>query len=308
MPIITPAYPAMNSTYNVSESTKRILVNEFQRGLQICTKIEKGEGDWRELFESLPFFTLYNTYLQIICYAEQTNQKKWCPYVESRLRVIIPKIEQTQGLEYCHPYTISYDFNEDGNQCTAFFIGLKFQKSKVASNQVDLTIAFVDFKKQIEEWPNKTTDMKISIKCVKQSSLPDFVFGNGVRPQPVKKVRKSKPKVEENVEVTGLNKRKRDDEDLEEGDRKRFRPDKLDPSINTSLAPPEPILIQNEEQIPIGTTTSEPTAHIVEHKNNFNATQMSAGPILDGSDFMHRKAQRQIFGNLSIMLKDSKNS
>jgi poly(A) polymerase len=43
MPILTPAYPSMNSTYNVTRSTKEVLTEEFLRGAEISKKIEAGE-------------------------------------------------------------------------------------------------------------------------------------------------------------------------------------------------------------------------------------------------------------------------
>ena len=37
MPIITPAYPQQNSTYNVSTSTRTIMSEEFKYGMTDCT-------------------------------------------------------------------------------------------------------------------------------------------------------------------------------------------------------------------------------------------------------------------------------
>ena len=39
MPVITPAYPSINSTYNVSKSTLDLVMTEFKRGEAICTEI-----------------------------------------------------------------------------------------------------------------------------------------------------------------------------------------------------------------------------------------------------------------------------
>lgn len=65
MPIITPAYPAMNSTYNVCESTLHRMKTEFNLAHQITSKIESGLLTWTSLFDSADtsFFTIYKAYV-----------------------------------------------------------------------------------------------------------------------------------------------------------------------------------------------------------------------------------------------------
>ena len=41
MPIITPAFPSMNATYNVSKSTKKVMLIEFEKGLRITNALLK---------------------------------------------------------------------------------------------------------------------------------------------------------------------------------------------------------------------------------------------------------------------------
>ncbi|KAJ0007030.1 hypothetical protein Pint_29584 [Pistacia integerrima] len=87
MPIITPAYPCMNSSYNVSTSTLRVMMDQFQYGNKICEEIELNKAQWCALFEPYLFFESYKNYLQVdIVAADVDDLRAWKGWVESRLR------------------------------------------------------------------------------------------------------------------------------------------------------------------------------------------------------------------------------
>ncbi|KAL0408911.1 UNVERIFIED_CONTAM: Nuclear poly(A) polymerase 1 [Sesamum radiatum] len=90
MPIITPAYPCMNSSYNVSTSTLRVMMEEFQRGMKYA--IEANKVTWDALFEPFAFFEAYRNYLQIDIAAETDDDlMNWKGWVESRIRLLTLK-------------------------------------------------------------------------------------------------------------------------------------------------------------------------------------------------------------------------
>uniref|UniRef100_A0A6N2LBK5 polynucleotide adenylyltransferase n=1 Tax=Salix viminalis TaxID=40686 RepID=A0A6N2LBK5_SALVM len=92
MPIITPAYPSMNSSYNVSSSTLHIMTEEFQRGNEICEAMEASKAEWDTLFEPFSFFEAYKNYLQIDISADNEDDlRQWKGWVESRLRQLTLK-------------------------------------------------------------------------------------------------------------------------------------------------------------------------------------------------------------------------
>ncbi|KAL0397027.1 UNVERIFIED_CONTAM: Nuclear poly(A) polymerase 2 [Sesamum calycinum] len=118
MPIITPAYPCMNSSYNVSASTLRVMMEQFQFGKEICEDIELNKAQWSTLFEPYLFFESYKNYLQVDIIAADLDD----------LRAF--EIERdTCGKLQCHPYP--HDYVDSSKHCAhcAFFMGL--QRNKV---------------------------------------------------------------------------------------------------------------------------------------------------------------------------------
>ena len=64
MPIITPAFPSMNSTFNVSESTKNVLLTEFEKGAIIAKALKENPAlSWKRLFKKFSFFRAYQHFL-----------------------------------------------------------------------------------------------------------------------------------------------------------------------------------------------------------------------------------------------------
>ena len=65
MPIITPCYPPMNSSYNVGEPQLRRLRDELWRASKLSDEIMSGTKAWGVLFEGNEFFKQHANYLQV---------------------------------------------------------------------------------------------------------------------------------------------------------------------------------------------------------------------------------------------------
>uniref|UniRef100_A0A6B2KYP3 polynucleotide adenylyltransferase n=1 Tax=Arcella intermedia TaxID=1963864 RepID=A0A6B2KYP3_9EUKA len=191
MPIITPAYPSMNSTYNVSESTKKIILKEFQRGLEITSAFEKKEKRWEDLFEEFKFWETFQFYIRIDCMARsEPEYRKWVGFVESKVRLLILKLEKTPFVECVHPHPEGITYTHlQFPHASAFFLGVQLGSSTARTNgtKVDLTPAVIDFLKQVKDWKERTVDMEITVNSIKESQLPDFVFAEGKRPEKKRK-------------------------------------------------------------------------------------------------------------------------
>lgn len=93
-PIITPAFPSMNSTYNVSLTTRNVMITEIEKAMKITEHIMKRNPNtkitWKRLFKKFPFFSAYNHFIQIqILSLNQEIHEKWKGYVESKVRRLL---------------------------------------------------------------------------------------------------------------------------------------------------------------------------------------------------------------------------
>jgi poly(A) polymerase len=148
MPIITPAYPSMCATHNITHSTKAVILGEIERATGICQSILSGKKSWHHLFEKHTFFTDdYKYYLSIVS-ASRTKeaQQIWSGLVQSKVRRLVSAIEMSDtGVDVAHPFNKGFDrihVCKDEDEVNKVFQGeLNFQISeeKLAEVQTDNT-------------------------------------------------------------------------------------------------------------------------------------------------------------------------
>ncbi|KAK7370069.1 hypothetical protein VNO80_12123 [Phaseolus coccineus] len=164
MPIITPAYPCMNSSYNVSSSTLRIMMKEFQRGNEIC---------------------------EIDISAENADDlRKWKGWVESRLRQLTLKIERhTYDMLQCHPHPGDFPDKSRPYHCS-YFMGLQRKQGVPVrgGQQFDIRASVEEFKHSVNMYSLWKPGMDVHVSHVKRGSIHSFVFPDAVRPSQPSKV------------------------------------------------------------------------------------------------------------------------
>lgn len=110
MPVITPAYPSMCSTHNVSKSTLQVMINEFARGAELTLKIEQNMASWDELFERSDFFHRYRHFFQILAVSHTAeHHRMWSGYMESKIRLLVNKLEVEPNIAVAPPFTDTFE-------------------------------------------------------------------------------------------------------------------------------------------------------------------------------------------------------
>jgi poly(A) polymerase len=188
MPVITPAYPCMNCTYNVSPATQRVIREQIQAGDTACREIAAaGVRGWAALFRPFQFFGAHKSYLQVDATVAggEDELREWKGWVESRLRQLVAKVERdTYGELLCHQNPHAYDAEPRGYQCTSsFFVGLsKSQQQQPPPTegkkqpQFDLRATTEEFLQDVYTYGFWRPGLEVAVKHVRRKDLPPYVM------------------------------------------------------------------------------------------------------------------------------------
>ena len=102
MPVITPTFPLMNSSHNVSRQTKEVLLQELEKGAIITRAILKGEKvPWNRLFKKFCFFRAFQHFIQVsILSAGLEEHDKWLGFAESKIKKIVEFLSNKGQLDF----------------------------------------------------------------------------------------------------------------------------------------------------------------------------------------------------------------
>lgn len=227
MPVITPAYPSMCSTHNVSESTMKVMKAEMERANAICKRIQSGQAQFDELYQRSDYFIRFRNFFQVIAIASggETEFRAWSGYVESRIRHLTMYLERESEIDMAPPYPEGFEGQAVGldKSCVldchylnpsssatiptteeteseppkqtffsmAFYIGIsvKLDATGKMPRKLLLDRPVNDFKTYVCGWEKmQPNSMFLVVRDIRRDSLPDYVFANGPpRPAPLRK-------------------------------------------------------------------------------------------------------------------------
>ncbi|CAC9696332.1 poly(A) polymerase PAP, putative [Plasmodium sp. DRC-Itaito] len=208
MPIITPAFPCMNSTHNVTYCTRNILIEEFKRAHSIIQFMEdennmkssihinklwpnnninyinnnnnnNNNNVWMTILEPLNLFTTYKHFLHIqIMGINEFIYNSWKGWIESKIRLLFKKLETINELKI-RPFPKFYFYKKENlYYCSSFFIALIFFYKNPYENTFNLSYAIRDFIDIALNWPQKVkypNAFKINIMYQKRSQVLEFL-------------------------------------------------------------------------------------------------------------------------------------
>ena len=195
-PIITPAYPAMNSTLAVSRQTLKIMHEEFCRGHELVDQLWKqhqqnpaAELDWKELFRPSDFFINYPNYLSLcIVGPTQADTQAWAGFVESRLRKLssdmlgrslpLSRIQLwPKKIEACVAEKGALLTKAQRENSITYFIGFQVDMLRMRGGQLNLELQLNNFREwELTKYTQIVQGMDLVARSFKVKEMPRICF------------------------------------------------------------------------------------------------------------------------------------
>ena len=181
-PIVTPAHPSMNSSYNIGAPQLRAIKEELTLGKSETRRIQKLahsetrtpkqlQRAWRRFFRPSDFFEAHRHYVQVDVSADSDDAlRRWTAWCESRLRQFVVALDlETPARVHATPLE-----NTNGARKTrSFFVGLVFRTdSSGVRFKVDLTPQVREFSARVNCWTLRTEGMDLCLRHTSRDDLP----------------------------------------------------------------------------------------------------------------------------------------
>lgn len=161
MVVMTPTFPTINSTHNVSKSRIGLITEHFKEGSDLTLKIFKKEESWASLFTPYDFFGSFKVFIQVD-YSSSTEDefKIWSGFVQSKLRMLITDLERLHSNIITAAIPFSRTFNnpiQNTPHNAHSFIGLRIDKQRLKTLQcreVNLKNAISRFEMVLKSSPS----------------------------------------------------------------------------------------------------------------------------------------------------------
>ncbi|EIJ89367.1 poly(A) polymerase [Nematocida parisii] len=195
MPVITPVYPPLCSTHNITNSTLFVAKKEFLRGVAIFSENADKKDPMKildQLCEDADFFTRHKTYFMIALACDNPKEfSRFMGFAETRVRMFAQKLENIENIEYAYTFPKKYILEDvtsknvpllkelkcgdDSYAFGAFFIGIDFSTVKLplnASKKMNLKKPVLEFKSSLETYEQEEDcEMRYEAIPMKQKAL-----------------------------------------------------------------------------------------------------------------------------------------
>ncbi|XP_026191002.1 poly(A) polymerase type 3 [Cyclospora cayetanensis] len=203
--IITPAFPAMNSTHNVSHSTKRIIGEELSAAAKRFNAWAAGGSasppqtlqSWKEvLLETLTpvdYLAMYRHFLdlQVLAKSEAVH-RKWEGWIESKVRHLVRSLErlahnaaalgqskEPRAQMAVRPLPVVFKTQDpDWPESSSLLLALTFANPKAGEAVCDLRPAIAEFVELINGWPDLSKvqgAVQMRVRHLRRSQLPPSI-------------------------------------------------------------------------------------------------------------------------------------